>query len=156
MSMKMLIKLIFISMLLLGACTKSPEQSREQISPAARSSFTREQLMSEIVMPWVDKDTTTRRIGSVQPTGSMLRVMDSSSIILLEKIGPTDSIGISDILIYKTNINGSELNIAHRLIAINTDGTLVFKGDNNDTNDPIVDRRDVLFRVVAVLYTNGK
>jgi hypothetical protein len=133
------------------SCAKT--KLAEDTNPAARSDYPSVVVMKD-ASNWVSADATKRKIGEINNTGSMLRTFDSKSILLLEKVGLTDKINVGDILGY-VNTDLTTFEISHRLIRINSDGTLVFQGDSNDAEDPPVARSAVVWRVAGILYTNG-
>ena len=135
-----------------ASCTK-PKIAEEE-NPAARSDYSSKIVMQD-ASNWISADPIKRRIGSPTNTGSMLRTFDSKSVLLVEKLCPTDVLNIGDIIGY-SNPNLAVTQISHRLIRINSDGTLVFKGDYNDAEDPAVPRSAVEWRIVGILYTNGQ
>lgn len=137
-----------------ASCSKQPPQTREQISPSAKSDYGMTATTNE-ALTWIALDPTKRAKGRAESSGSMLRVFDSTSVILLEKVAPTDKLNIGDICGY-TNTDLTKDEISHRLIRIDPSGMLVFKGDNNDAEDPPVTRNKVVWRVVGILYTNGQ
>lgn len=149
MKLRTLFSIILIFTLL--GCSK--QESVEQQSPSARSSYAMSQVDKDAAA-WKALDPDNRVIGEAEPTGSMLRVFDSTSVVLLEKVKPTDVVNIGDILVYKNKTVGK--NITHRYVR-NESGKLVLKGDNLSNEDPSpIDRSEVTYRVVGVLYTSGK
>ena len=128
-------------------------QTAEQATPAARSDYSIAATMKD-AQAWVAADPIKRKIGTPAATGSMLRVFDSKSILLLEKIGPTDVLNLGDIIGY-SNPDLVSTDISHRFIRIDPNGMLVFKGDSNSSEDPPVVRKAVQWRIVGILYTSG-
>lgn len=150
--MKIIEVLAFLFCLFLViSCAKT--KLAEDTNPAARSDYPSVVVMKD-AKAWVAVDPEKRKVGEVNNTGSMLRTFDSKSILLLEKVGSTDKINIGDILGY-VNTDLTTFEISHRLIRINSDGTLVFQGDSNDAEDPPVARSAVVWRIAGILYTNG-
>jgi hypothetical protein len=135
------------------SCSKT-DKLAEDINPAASSGYSSSVVLKDAIH-WIAVDPMKRKIGQATSSGSMLRLFDSRSILLLEKLDLTDPINIGDILGY-VNTDLSPLIIAHRLIRVNDGGKLVFRGDNNDSEDPPVKRDAVVWRVAGILYTDGK
>jgi hypothetical protein len=144
--------LLFLGLLFLPSCSKF-NQPEENINPAAKSDYSKATVMAD-AENWRKIDPIKRHVAVIADTGSMLRVFDSRSIALIETIGPNDSLNIGDIIAYSNPAVASTL-ISHRLIEIDGD-TLVFKGDNNQFPDPLVQRSAVRSRIVGILYTDGK
>ena len=83
-------------------------------------------------------------------TGSMKPVLNEGDIILAKKVEPEDPIRMGEIYTYKNpDIFGT---ITHRCIRMeNMDGetVYVFKGDNNEEEDPVRVRRNwIRYRLI--------
>ena len=137
--------------LLLVGCTSVP---REVAKPAARGLQSEKEVREEFQW-WQDK-TTDRNLGIISRTGSMVPLLDSCSIPMTVKISKTEPLHINSIYGYVCDIKGVRKYYLHRLIEILDNGKLRFKGDNNETFDLLVDREQVQYILVGILYTNGK
>ena len=137
----------------LPSCYKNDQSAtlRENITPAARSDYSIS-TVSQDAINWQRSDPQKRRWAKMEDSGSMLRLLDSSTIALIEKVGPEDPIALNEILAYQYG----EREVSHRLIRIERNGDLIFKGDSNESEDPPVKRSDVKWRIIGILYTNGK
>ena len=65
-------------------------------------------------------------------TGSMEPELNVGSLILVKEI-PLNDLKVEDIITYKTQNNGSL--VTHRIVKINDNGSLISKGDANNTED---------------------
>jgi hypothetical protein len=91
------------------------------------------------------EDNYTFTFGNIAPTGSMLPLMDTGTICLLNN----EPVQIGDFAVYKASDGGL---VVHQIIG-EQDGKWVFKGINNLTPDPdLVNKENVIFRVKALIY----
>ena len=65
-------------------------------------------------------------------------------LIAFDKVDESSNLELMDILLYKGKINDKEVLIAHRLLKINPDGSLILRGDANKVNDPTIKKDDVI------------
>ena len=65
-------------------------------------------------------------------------------IIAFDKVNEKTEFQLMDILLYKGKINNKQCLIAHRLLKINDDCSLILRGDANKINDPIIKKDDVI------------
>jgi len=127
-------------LLLLPACAP-----RESAGPAAPSAGLTKELAR------ICARDIAARIGGVvleiEPTGSMLPVLDSRTICVAERLAPTDRLQIGDIVIFP---RGSTQTI-HRVAAVGADGYVITAGDNTRRSDGW--QRPTL-RLVATIYSS--
>lgn len=129
----------------------APSGKKEDQSPAARGTTAYDVVYRE-AYEWTKVNPSKRKVAKIGDTGSMLRLMDSSCIALIEGVAPDADLKIGNIYGYRT----TERYIVHRLVEIKSDGTLIFQGDSNDAADtPAVNRSQVEYILVGVLYTTG-
>jgi hypothetical protein len=140
------ILILTIAFLIVGCGKKNTNTGPEASAPSARSSFTKQEMV-EVASFWARQDNTTRAIGSALPTGSMLRTLDSTSVLMFEKITPTTQLNIGDVI-------GTDDQVLHRLVRY--DGSrLVLRGDNNNYDDSPLNRTEAKWRLVGILFTDG-
>jgi hypothetical protein len=141
------ILILVITLLIVSCSKKNTDTGPETSAPSARSSFTKQEMV-EVASFWARQDNATRAIGSALPTGSMLRTLDSTSVLMFEKITPSTQLNIGDVI-------GTDDQVLHRLVRY--DGSwLVLRGDNNNFDDTPINRADAKWRLVGILFTNGK
>ena len=81
-------------------------------------------------------------------TGSMFPTIPPASVVIVE----TDQYQVGQVITFRRAGDRT----THRLVAVNTDGTLTTKGDANDTIDPFtVPRADVIGGVTAFVPNLG-
>jgi signal peptidase I len=89
----------------------------------------------------------------------MVPVLDSNSIVLVEKIFIFESLKVGDIIVYKNNDSSSQYfqkPIIHRITKI-SDNYVLTKGDNNQNIDPQQVREcDLIGRAFCIIYTEGE
>lgn len=103
-----------------------------------------------------DKTTGKANVFGYKPffimSGSMEPVIKTHQVVLAKTVG-ADGVKVGDIVAYEqhsvdTNVDVKKT-IIHRIVAINDDGTFVFKGDNNDYRDPYdVSSNAIMYKVV--------
>lgn len=123
--------------------------TRESANPAGTSSYSRMQVSTEAAI-WTAR-SPERSWAQVAPTGSMLPVLDSNSILLREKVTGLD-LRPGDIASYDDLKGGT---ICHRVREVNNRGAVLFTGDNNRNTSPdgwIASDR-IRFRIAGILYT---
>lgn len=86
------------------------------------------------------------QVSTFTPTGSMLPVIDSRSVAVLEKIDPADRLAVGDIVTFP---RGGTV-FCHRVTAVGADGYVITSGDNNQQSDGW---QRPTHRVVAIFYT---
>lgn len=87
-------------------------------------------------------------IVQVEPTGSMLPVFDSHSILIVEKVKGAD-LKYNDIALY--SIDQKDNTTCHRVKAVKP-GAVYMSGDNNKVSDGWIDSNRILYRVVGIIY----
>lgn len=136
--------LISVLVLALAGCSK-----REDHKPTPTSSMTHAEAL-DAARSWAFRKIERRSYSAVAPTGSMLPVLGSNCILLLERVEPYE-LRVGDIALYTNNEgNGT---ICHRIRQLSPTAAL-FLGDNNDPTKPdgwIVYER-IEWRVAGVLY----
>ena len=83
-------------------------------------------------------------------TASMEPTIDVHQIVVTVPVSP-EEIKVGDIVTYDlySNISTSiRQTIIHRVVAINKDGSFIFKGDNNDETDKPVDASRIGYKVI--------
>jgi hypothetical protein len=123
------------------------EVLQEDIRPAPSSSLSKSDALS-LAMLWKQTNPLARDYCEVGPTGSMAPVLDSRSILLLERITAAD-LKKNDISIY---VHSAESTTCHRVIDIRP-GSVLFEGDNNHEPDGWIPSDRVRWRVVAIIFT---
>jgi len=138
--------LVFLAclFLLLTACGRGKEVEK----PAPASSMTKAQAV-KFAVTWKEIDPDRHDWSFVSATGSMLPVIASNHILLLEKSDGKD-LGRGDVALYeKRDKSGT---ICHRLTDIGPTGGLFFEGDNNSEPDGWVFPSRVRWRVAGQLF----
>lgn len=83
-------------------------------------------------------------------SASMEPTIMTHQLVVAVPVNPED-VEVGDIITYDlySNISSSiKQTIIHRVVAINDDGTFVFKGDNNDEADKPVDASRIGYKVI--------
>lgn len=140
--------LITALVLLAGRAECATEPSRESRNPAPSSSYTLDAVKRDAVK-WAAGDTRRTWI-TVLPTGSMLPVFGSNSVLLLERSDGTD-LRVGDIALYaKADGNGT---ISHRVRAV-SETAVIMTGDNNSglQTDGWISKSRIRWRVAGILY----
>lgn len=120
-----------------GCSDRTPEQA----NPAPSSSLTKADAIAWAFKHW-DGTAAGRTHCGVLPTGSMLPVFGSTSVLLLE---PATQPRVGDLLLYDA------ANYSHRVKEVR-DGHVLMDGDNNDHSDGWVELSRVHHRVAGILY----
>ncbi len=139
----------------LAGCTNVPSgmSYREMANPAPTSYMSRKEAV-EVARSWAARKPEQRSWSGLKNTGSMLPVLDSNSVLLLEKVNPAD-LRVNNIAVWaRDNIVGPDTKICHRVRKLEPDAVL-FEGDNNQRSDGWVIFDRILWRVAGVLYTSG-
>ena len=93
---------------------------------------------------WLDVKTPS--MGQAAPVGTLL---------LIEPFAPTDHVTVGDIIAFHPPTSPKET-YAHRVVAIDTDGTIHTRGDNNGIDDPWrLHHSDLIGIVAARLWDLG-
>lgn len=121
---------------------------REQDNPAGSSGYTR-LVVREEATRWASAHPG-RSWSEVLPTGSMAPVLDSGSILLLEKVDST-YLRPGDIALFERPTVG--VRGCHRVKEVSRSGAVLFSGDNNKGSDGWIDGKLVKWRVAGILYT---
>jgi hypothetical protein len=119
----------------------------EQKRPAPSSSLTKSEAM-EIGARWKQTNPAMRSYCEVHPTGSMVPILDSRCVLLLERVS-ADQLRKNDISIY---MRGDDVTVCHRVMDVRN-GAVLFEGDNNPRSDGWVARDRILWRVTAIIFT---
>ncbi len=119
----------------------------EQKRPAPSSSLTKSEAM-QIGARWKQTNPALRSYCEVQPTGSMVPILDSRCVLLLERVS-AGQLRKNDISIY---MRGDDVTICHRVMDVRNGGVL-FEGDNNPRSDGWVAPDRILWRVTAIIFT---
>lgn len=130
-----------------GLPLSAREMVREDARPAPSSSLSKADALA-LASLWKQTSPQTRDYCEVGATGSMAPVLDSRSILLLERITASD-LRKNDISIY---VHSAELTTCHRVLDVRPEGVL-FSGDNNSENDGWIQPDRVRWRVVGILFT---
>jgi signal peptidase I len=136
-------------LLLAGCAERATEPSRESRNPAPSSSYTLDRAHRDAAM-WVAGDYTRRASVAVAPTGSMLPVFGSNSVLLLERSDGKD-LRVGDIALYiKESGDGT---ISHRVRAV-SETAVIMTGDNNTglQSDGWISKTRIRWRVAGILY----
>lgn len=131
--------------LLIAGCGR--KRSAEDISPAGSSSLTMDQakFMASIVALSMQP---RGYVSTVAPTGSMAPVIDSRSVLILEKyIG--QKLNVADIVCFD---RGDAPNVCHRIVEIKDDAFYV-SGDNNKWPDGWFKLSVIKHRVAGIIYS---
>lgn len=149
-------KIIHVVLALLGigygVYYLSRDVPKEVARPAATSSFSKQEIV-QFASEWVNADPENRLLGKPMATGSMVPLMDSKCVLILERVTDKTILFESDICSYEKD---DEKKVLHRIRKIEGD-IITFRGDSNLKDDPYeIHRADVQWRVVGIFYTNGK
>jgi hypothetical protein len=131
-----------------GAAAYGPGTGREKTNPAPISRMKKDEAVV-LAKLWVALDLAHRSYTTVAPTGSMLPVLDSNSILLIESITGAELRG-NDIAIYESA--DRRINIVHRAKEVTPDG-VYFEGDNNSFSDGWIKPDKIRWRIAGILYT---
>jgi len=131
-----------------GAAARGPGMGREKNNPAPISRMGKKEAVM-IARLWAAGDLGNRSFMTVAPTGSMLPVLDSNSILLIEKVTGAE-LRKNDIAVYEITPGG--MNIVHRAKEVSPDG-VYFEGDNNGRSDGWIKAEKVHWRIAGILYT---
>mgnify|MGYP006921372319 CR=1 FL=1 len=139
--MKLVLSLVVL--LFLAGCSKKEDQK-----PTPTSSMTHAEAM-DAARSWAFRKIESRSYSAVAPTGSMLPVMGSNCVLLLERCKPED-LQIGDIAIYGRDGQSS---VVHRIRELSPTAAF-FTGDNNDPTKPDgwIAYGRIEWRVAGVLY----
>ena len=140
----MKIALFAALILALVGCSKKEDQK-----PTPTSSMTHAEAM-DAARSWAFRKIESRSYSSVQPTGSMLPVLGSNCVLLLERAEPYQ-LRVGDIALY-TN-EEKDGTICHRIRQLSPTAAF-FTGDNNDPTKPDgwINYERIEWRVAGVLY----
>ncbi len=119
----------------------------EQKRPAPSSSLTKSEAL-QIGARWKQTNPAQRSYCEVNPTGSMVPILDSRCVLLLERVS-ADQLRKNDISIY---MRGDDVTICHRVMDVRN-GAVLFEGDNNPRSDGWVTSERILWRVTAIIFT---
>lgn len=133
---------------LVSGCGGSADVPREDRTPAPSSSLTKQDAIASAQL-WAMFDTSRRGFCEVAPTGSMAPVIDSRSVLLLERVRPGD-LRPNDIAIFERE--PGKPSVCHRVHEVRPDGVL-FSGDNNRGSDGWIRPERIQWRVAGILYT---
>jgi hypothetical protein len=99
---------------------------------------------------------STIALRQIGPSGSMWPALEGGGYVLFTNISRPDQLSTGDIIIFSSRVDGKEIEIVHRIIAVNESAGLYFyttKGDNNTVQDPEQIRfEDIVGKVIGVLY----
>jgi hypothetical protein len=124
----------------------SKQRPLEDQTPAGSSSLSVEQ--AKRIVAFASLSVPNGAFCEVAPTGSMAPVIDSRSVLLLERyIGQRLNVG--DIVIFD---RGDIHSVCHRVVEIKQDAFYV-SGDNNRNSDGWHKLSSIKHRVVGVIYT---
>ena len=138
-----------LAVVLLAGCQSAPTGYREQSNTPPTSHMSRSEAVNLAAL-WQLADTQHRSYSFVSATGSMLPVLGSNSVLLLESVTVAD-LKKNDIAIYENAAgNGT---IVHRAKAVSPDG-VYFEGDNNTWPDGWIKPDRIRWRVAGILYTS--
>jgi hypothetical protein len=85
-------------------------------------------------------------VATFTPTGSMLPVLDSRTVAVIERIAVNDRFAVGDIVTFPS----PDGPVCHRVTAVGGDGYVITSGDNNQHGDGW---QRPTHRVVAIFYT---
>ena len=122
--------------------------SSERVNPAPSSSLSKAEAEG-IARLWA-LTAPGRAYCEVAPTSSMVPVIDSKSILLLETVQAGD-LHRNDIASYESAIYGS---ITHRVVKVEAH-SIIFEGDNCVCADGPISAKKIRYRVAGILYTRG-
>ncbi len=132
-----------------GVAAYSAGMGREAKNPAPISRMKKSEAMM-IAKLWASSDLANRSFTTVLPTGSMLPVLDSNSILLMERV-TAGELRKNDIAIYQSGKDG--MRIVHRAKEVTRDG-VYFEGDANSRSDGWIASDQVRWRIAGILYTS--
>ena len=120
---------------------------RDDLRPAPSSPLTRQDALA-IGALWKQSNPEKRDYCAVAPTGSMAPILDSRSVLLIERAS-ADDLRKNDLSIYLASAVQS---ICHRVIEVRPYAVL-FDGDNNRRSDGWIPAGRVRWRVAAIIFT---
>ncbi len=85
-------------------------------------------------------------------SASMEPTIMTGDFVLVETTDPKE-VEVGDIVTYRTLTDSGKLtnyNVIHRVVAISEDGEYIFKGDNNDSEDPPVQAEQIGYKVIRI------
>lgn len=135
---------IILCLFIFGCAPKD----KEYYNPAPSSSLNRSD--AEFLAYFIVSRNDKLAIIDITPTGSMLPIMDSSSIVIGEKY-QGQPLKMNDIVIY----NSDNMLIIHRIKEVSEDSVFIV-GDNNKYSDGWISKKKIKYRAVMLIYTNGQ
>lgn len=136
------------TMLQPGVSAYRPGMGREEKNPAPVSRMKKDEALM-LAKLWAAGDPARRSFTTVASTGSMLPVLDSNSILLMERV-TAGELRKNDIAIYESA--KGDMSIVHRAKEVLPDG-VYFEGDNNHRSDGWIKPDKVRWRIAGILYT---
>ena len=135
----------FAIAILLGGCAGVPKRL-EDVRPAPSSSMTKAQA-TDFAKTWAEGDRFNRSFSTVSTTGSMTPLIDSRTVLLIEKVKMTD-IQFRDLPIYWDGARW----VVHVAMAKRQNSVLI-TGANNMRSDGWIAESKIKWRVAGVLFT---
>lgn len=133
--------------LLLCPGSQGMETLREDRKPAPSSSLSKAEAIA-LGNLWKQTDPQKRDFCLVSNSGSMAPVLDSRSVLLLEKATAAD-LRKNDISIYHRDTGPT---VCHRVVEVGATSVL-FDGDNNRASDGWIPADRIRWRVVSIIFT---
>jgi len=137
-------KYIFLALFLfLFGCAPKDKESHNPAPSSSLSKVSAEFLAYSIIA----RDDKLILV-DISATGSMLPILDSSTIVVCEKYNGK-ALRLNDIVVYD---RGDKL-IIHRIKELRENSVFIV-GDNNKFSDGWIDKKTIKYRVVALFFTN--
>lgn len=127
--------------LLLAACGPADREAKSLTkAPASSLSMT---VATADATAWKLRDPQNRTFKPVTPTGSMLPLVASNSIVLLERV--EGRVAVGEVIVRRDRV-------MHTVTAVNERGAFIMSGINNDRPDGWFPPEAAEWRLAGVLY----
>jgi len=150
-----LILSLSLSLLFLGCGPNSESGGKkdpEAYRPAPSSSLTYNEAFLYAMFLTNFSPSKELGLGVIAPTGSMLPILDSSSVVVTEKVGAETVLRKNDLVIFN---RGDEPRVLHRIIDVRKDSYFI-SGDNNSGSDGWFPKSAIQSRVVAIIFSSQR
>jgi hypothetical protein len=147
----MKLKIIFtLSLLFIISCKPIDKNDSESRNPAPTSFLSyNEAFHKALIITSLDQRL---EIGTITPTGSMLPVLDSSSIIITERVNTNTILNKNDLVVFD---RGDIPRVLHRIVDMKNNHYYI-SGDNNSGPDGWFPKSSIKSRVVMIIFSSER